>query len=738
MTIIKRADLGRPLTWDELDDNFQQVDDLTAAASAAVSSASASATAAASSAASSATSATDAANSAANAAAAIVSAVKSTVTFTTGGTLNSNLDRISDGTYLYYWTGSYPITVPASSTVDGTGGIGIGFWAVDTDLLLRPVSVKILGEYTSGNYTLRYLTDRVVYGGLEYSVADESLLPFTTTGVWADDVVNLVVIGGPSKSVHVKFFGAPGDGTDQTAQIQLAADFTKGTNLELEFESGGEYLINSDQIKLPYVDGYLSGKRMVIRGNGCTFITSGAYEPFIQYTGLNVTTTSVIKYGYHFHDFTVTGFANRDSTWTNVVSAMAISFAYGAAYNIHGENLGKVMRMYGRATSYRTSGGSQIRDSVISCYTDPKDNVTGHNAIFQTDVDWCSGDAIISKGPDVYIDGLTYNYVGCIQATNEDDIYKKANVSPYVGEPRGVPISAGADSVAASNITILNVKGNYVGAGGLSINASNVSIGGVIDLGSIWTDNFAASLTGAMVWLNVQGGQIGNIKCKDIYSGLGLNAGCSDLQIGKFTARSKMAVTGATLFSATDSSESAIERVDLLGVYLHGASTINNDVYLNTAGITIGEIYISQMNNQQGGVSVEFARACRVRKLTLVATTSTATNTWVRFSAAASVDRISTVNGYGTAILVASDIVPVIGDIRMSGKLGSASPIVINGTGTQSLKWGNITIGGNTTGQPSISGTLSMEGYTGNSWKLTTTGVTGVVSYPTKVTQTLS
>ena len=137
MTIIKRADLGRPLTWDELDDNFQQVDDLTAAASAAVSSASASATAAASSAASSATSATDAANSAANAAAAIVSAVKSTITFTTGGTLNSNLDRISDGTYLYYWTGSYPVTVPADSTVDGTGGVNIGAWACDADLPLR-------------------------------------------------------------------------------------------------------------------------------------------------------------------------------------------------------------------------------------------------------------------------------------------------------------------------------------------------------------------------------------------------------------------------------------------------------------------------------------------------------------------------------------------------------------------------------------------------------------------------
>lgn len=65
MTIIKRADLGRPLTWDELDENFRQVDELTAAASVAVSSASVSATAAVGSAVASANSATDAANSAA-------------------------------------------------------------------------------------------------------------------------------------------------------------------------------------------------------------------------------------------------------------------------------------------------------------------------------------------------------------------------------------------------------------------------------------------------------------------------------------------------------------------------------------------------------------------------------------------------------------------------------------------------------------------------------------------------
>ncbi|HDV9413781.1 TPA: hypothetical protein RKV49_003279 [Raoultella ornithinolytica] len=65
------------------------------------------------------------------------STVKQSITFTTGGVLNSTLDRISDGTYLYYWTGVYPKDIPAGSTIGDTGGIGVGGWAPDTDVVLR-------------------------------------------------------------------------------------------------------------------------------------------------------------------------------------------------------------------------------------------------------------------------------------------------------------------------------------------------------------------------------------------------------------------------------------------------------------------------------------------------------------------------------------------------------------------------------------------------------------------------
>lgn len=145
MTIIKRADLGRPLTWDELDDNFRQVDDLRAAASAAVSSASASAAAAAGSAANSLNSANSASSSAADAAASAASAIDalmnstfepSSFDFSTGGTLdttdrNKAVFNPADNNW-YSWSGTLPHVV-----APGTDPVADSNWKPRTDQLLR-------------------------------------------------------------------------------------------------------------------------------------------------------------------------------------------------------------------------------------------------------------------------------------------------------------------------------------------------------------------------------------------------------------------------------------------------------------------------------------------------------------------------------------------------------------------------------------------------------------------------
>ena len=144
MTIIKRADLGRPLTWDELDDNFRQVDDLRAAASAGTSAA-ASATAAAGSATNSLNSANSASSSAADAAASAASAIDalmnstfepSSFDFSTGGTLdttdrNKAVYNTADNNW-YSWAGTLPhVVAPDTDPLSDVN------WRPRTDQLLR-------------------------------------------------------------------------------------------------------------------------------------------------------------------------------------------------------------------------------------------------------------------------------------------------------------------------------------------------------------------------------------------------------------------------------------------------------------------------------------------------------------------------------------------------------------------------------------------------------------------------
>ena len=95
-------------------------------------------------------SADKAAASEAAASATLASALKNSITFEDGGRLNSQLDRISDGTFLYYWTGQYPVDVPAGATVESSGGIGEGAWAPDTELLLRNLMKSPEGGANTG------------------------------------------------------------------------------------------------------------------------------------------------------------------------------------------------------------------------------------------------------------------------------------------------------------------------------------------------------------------------------------------------------------------------------------------------------------------------------------------------------------------------------------------------------------------------------------------------------------
>lgn len=218
MTIIKRADLGRPLTWDELDDNFQQVDNLTAAASAAVSSAAASATAAATSAANSASSATSASGSASDASASATIAINALMAstfdpsdfdFTTGGTLsttdrNKAVYNTADNNW-YSWAGTLPHVVAA-----GTDPLSDTNWKPRTDQLLRQdLAAKTTGK---GDSLVGHVFDATNGDSInvkDYLTNFESLRSFyksTDNGDWGPAVTRASAYSG-STGISIRIDG---------------------------------------------------------------------------------------------------------------------------------------------------------------------------------------------------------------------------------------------------------------------------------------------------------------------------------------------------------------------------------------------------------------------------------------------------------------------------------------------------------------------------------------------------
>lgn len=536
-------------------------------------------------------------------------------------------------------------------------------------------------------------------------------------------------VGDAINTVRPEAHGAAADGvTDDTLSFTLAA----ATGKHLYLTPGATYLIASPSV-LPFIAGYKSGERRNIYGNGATIVTTGPYEPFHQYVDETNTSTRVIKYGWNILDVNFKGYANKNSVWAIVNKSIGWSYAYGRAERINGVGLNAVIRGYGH-TLTRDLYGDDLRNNVLSIYNDPIDGV-GYNYAFNIGAGWCTGDVVIIKCRKFYIDGVTYDYAGCVSAQNADEISKIA--AGYQGEPRGVAVSLGADTIPGGDGDVLNVSGNYFGAGAFSLNGDKLAVGGVLNVGSHYTENFNPNLSGGVIWMNVRDSHIGFINAKDVFSGFGINSGSANFRFDGMSISSKMAMNGAALCSATDSSTSSITRGSVGPVYLHGASTINNDIYLNTAGIVFEGFYVAQMNNQQGGVSVEFARACRVKRLELIATNSAVTNVWVRLSANAQIDDYYAERGFGPALLVRQGAIPALGNITLRNKQGTDAPIIIQGAGTEIHNWNTCVITGPTTGRPTITGNLTMEGYTGPAWKLTTAGATGSVTYPDKTSKVL-
>lgn len=543
-----------------------------------------------------------------------------------------------------------------------------------------------------------------------------------------DEIKNLSPVTPPIiYECYPEDFGAVGDGiTDDSLSFTKAA----GTGLNIVLRKNKSYLLNQPAI-LPFISGYKSGERRYIEGNGATIITTGAYEPFSMYTTENSIGTQIIKYGWNFYNLNFKGFGDKDGEYNIINKADAISFAYGEVINISGVGLNNVLRAYGM-TLAKNIYGDNLRNALYSCYLDPKDNITGKNTILNSRLGWSSGEGLVLKGDDIYVDGFTWDYAGCISVNSIDDI--KAKAQGKAGTVRGAGLSCGADGYPARNVTISNIMGNYYGAVGLSLNGDNINLGGVINVGSVYTENLAPTLTGFALSANIRNSSIGKVKAGNVFGGVGINSHSNNFTISGFECFSKQTATGATFFSAGDSSTDKIVKGHIGELICHGQLTINDDFYLNTAGILIDSVHLGQINNQQGGFLIKIQKGARIGKFNAISTTAVANNTTMLISDSAIFDELTFENIYGTCAEISPDAAPIIGKLNIRGKKGTLPPIVIKGTGVSKLNWGDVSILGVNVVSPKINGTLTMSSYTGPDWVINESGIPSSVSFPVKTT----
>lgn len=511
--------------------------------------------------------------------------------------------------------------------------------------------------------------------------------------------------------VTPEMFGAAGDGvTDDKAAWQSAVN----TGLEVRGKPTATYLLSSSVVfTWPAV-------KQLIDGRGCTIKVTGNYTPFAQ--TLSDATTTRTTQNKSYINIAGIGPTSAAGVYATYSSCDLLDFAYGYAANITGTGFTNVIRGRGFTSCFNIRG-YDLRNALWSCYS------PGFNTISDSSCDWCSGDGLVMKGEHNSASNITFGVAGAIPANTQE-----ANINSVV---RGVVISAGADGDPANYCSLSNITCQYFGYGGAFLNGSSINVGGVMNLGSIYEDTYLAAQAGPALALITKNSQIGDVKFGTVFSGISINANSNNTLIGEIDIVAKKAVSGAYLLSVSDSSSTTISNVRIRGIIFHGQSTINDDVYINTAGINIDYLHITALNNQQGGNSVNIAKAATIGELNLVATTSAATNNIVLLSAAARLRRIYVERVFGTAITVASGAIPIIGDIVLANKQGTVAPIRINGDGTGVFVWGNVTISGPTSAAPLIDGAITMQGYYGPTWKRLTSSVASTATYPVKTANAL-
>lgn len=223
MTIIKRADLGRPLTWDELDDNFQQVDNLTAAASAAVSSAAASAAAAAS----------------------ISVGLEEKIDAQLSEQATEFESQMTDQQSSFTSQLNQQLHIFDDQLSDQQARL---------ETVIKNAGSQVLGHYEDGPWTLTGYNQLVSYGGTFWKLAASVVIGsgYTTAGTtestWnATDKANFVDVGQDQLRSELGAIFMPGPSGNATTDVQLLKSALNVGGF-INYNVPGKYLYNDSSV----------------------------------------------------------------------------------------------------------------------------------------------------------------------------------------------------------------------------------------------------------------------------------------------------------------------------------------------------------------------------------------------------------------------------------------------------------------------------------------------------------
>lgn len=526
--------------------------------------------------------------------------------------------------------------------------------------------------------------------------------------------------------VTPEMFGDTSDSSVPSGAIWLqAVTFAVANKKKVRGYPKRHYKIGAP-IVIPYIG---DDFQLMIDGNDCTFHTDGAYSPFNQKNSSG--TTVVITTNVSYRRINIEGFATRKSRYNEAVGAQGLYFSNGTAERIYGNGLSNVIKAFGNTDCDRIYGGDNIRNALYSCYAPGNNNLSNYGAV------WCAGDGVILKGDGGRVINGHFDYAGCIEADNLDEI--DAIKGGYLGTARGVALSVGADDSPASNFYISGLTCKFHGAGGVSVQGDNITIADGVDVGSIYEDNFVAGKSGAAFGFSVQNSKIGKMYSGKVYQGFGVNAHTKNSFIDKCFIDSKLNIAGSTLLSIGDSPTATITNFVWGGMHFSGQSTINDDIYIDTDGLhCIGDIYVGALNNQQGGATVNIKKAPRIKSMTLVTPTSASSNDNIRINGNAIIDDIYVSGSFGTAVRVTATANPEIKRITLVKKQGTRAPIVIEGTtGSESRSIDIIRIASVSGTSPTVAGNLRMVAYSGPAWAKFNSSIAASVTFPQPTTTAL-